>query len=332
MNFLHYRKHMFNYFEADLSPLLKEEIEQHLQQCASCRRQYDLTRMENQILQDTSNIPALDAEFNGRVMNLIANSGEHSAAIMSSGNPRRYRWRPVYSQAVVAVALLAICFYIPGMIPERQGDQALQRTVSPIQSHASVPEDVQQNPMKAKVAYAGNLKISNNLDKCESPEILQSSPEVQTAPLPTTDQQLAGSGFRANSLEPTRSVQPESSTTKSAYAGSIGLQNIPVKFILLHTNQLAENQVEYSYGTQDGSQNLLIRVLLPDHAKEAAIAYNLSTVPPAVNNLNNTVSIISESKREIELDGKSYQLVVSGNFSQEEIDHLANNISLRQEP
>jgi predicted anti-sigma-YlaC factor YlaD len=47
---------MFADFETELSPTDQNDLLQHLQTCESCRRHYDLTLRENEVLMDTSNI------------------------------------------------------------------------------------------------------------------------------------------------------------------------------------------------------------------------------------------------------------------------------------
>ncbi len=75
MNCLLCKKHMYRYYDDELSPQLKLKIDLHLEACTSCRFQYDLTQMENQVLRDTSDIPEISPDFNSRVMNAI-NPGE----------------------------------------------------------------------------------------------------------------------------------------------------------------------------------------------------------------------------------------------------------------
>jgi len=326
MNCQNYRELMIDYFEADLSSFTRDDIEQHLQQCECCRRQYDLTRMENQILQDTSDIPAIDPNFNSNVMNLIA------AEASSIKIQRRFKWLPVYSKAAVAVALLLVCFYIPGIIPERQEDNTLLRAGSQAKTNSSSSSVIPRNISKTKIADDEVVTKSTYNDKNEPKGVSQKNPEIMTTSLPPSEQKKIS---RANPTTTVRSFKAESVAPGQGPTETLSLSNVPADFRLIKTDQMSENQIEYSYETQDGTQSILVKVMLAEAAGQSAAVNDSLTQeaqPMSSVAMDNAGASENESVRDIKYDGKIYQITVSGNLSQEEIDHITNDISLSTNP
>ena len=68
-------RYLFDYCDDDLSPVLREKIDKHLQECTNCSNKVKLTVLENEVLRDNSDLPLLAGDFTNRVMHQITNSG-----------------------------------------------------------------------------------------------------------------------------------------------------------------------------------------------------------------------------------------------------------------
>ena len=47
-------RYLFDYCDDDLSPVLREKIDKHLQECSNCSNKVKLTVLENEVLRDNS--------------------------------------------------------------------------------------------------------------------------------------------------------------------------------------------------------------------------------------------------------------------------------------
>lgn len=99
MNCQQINHYLLDYSEGNVSPPLRDAIEEHLSQCEYCRNNYKLTLIENEILREKIDIPELSENFTSRVIQAIVPSHAYSF--------RRQRKKPL-AWVAACVALIAL--------------------------------------------------------------------------------------------------------------------------------------------------------------------------------------------------------------------------------
>lgn len=348
MNCQHYRNIMFDYFETELSSKERDDINQHLQACEFCRRQYELTRLENQILQDTGDIPEIDDAFNHKVMNMIKAGAVNNQEISARKKPR-YRWLPAYSKAAAAAVLLLACLSVPAILPQFQDNGVLEQAGLVEKSDPLTAGDVTGNNTKSLMKEMDgerNLAQLNDSANLEVPLVLKNDPVVNNTPSSALPQSEAD-GVRLQSIpvggktEMQTYGQVDQSETSRALKFGLRfvapsadkpiLYNTPSNFALKETKHVCENQVQYSYEDPDTQQNFMVNIapVEPDAGKAAADDQSaLKAKEPKTIEMENLASFQNQSKRIIEHNGLKYQIIITSSMEKEELDRITEAISL----
>jgi hypothetical protein len=335
---------MFDYFEGMLSSSVQDDIKLHLSDCEYCRRQFELTEWENQILKDTSDIPEISDTFNSSVINMIKAGADSSPIIVMERKPR-FRWLPAFSKASVAAILLLSCLYVPGILPHFQNTKTPQQAAL-VKNSLTPPSlnSLQDNSKKetgalnagARVETQDAMKKASANDKAVSSEQLlqnETQPDViMTTSLPDANNS-AENATQGNpapaSGETSRSLQ--SSLRYAGINNNPSLYNIPSGFFLKETNNISETQVAYSYEDASVQKSFVVNVSSADPVAKINAVDDQSVImakEPKTIELDNIAALNNESKRTIEYNGAAYQITVTGNMSQEELDRIAGEISL----
>lgn len=345
MNCQHCNKHMYSYFDLDLSAQLRQDIDRHLAQCSSCRFQYDLTRQENQVLQDCHDIPALSADFNQRVMQAISQEPMppvEKLICMSKDNPARRRWLSVFNGAVAAVVLLALCIYIPDIMSEEKKEIALKD--SPLVSQRQTLDKTSVAMTGGTGGLAGSkmtseqskehLSVQNDKDSAKTQLKLPAGQSYGRSGNPPVIayKDDAGSAYWGQQ-DVGRSIRAEAPVPAPPSVSVWSLQNIPAQYQLLNMSNTGPRQTEYSYQNQDGSQTLtikLIPVVEPQPDEISIGSVNDSSPQPQMRFLAAGSQGPSFIDRIIEVDNEKLKLVISGNMSTDELNNLASNIVINK--
>lgn len=335
MNCQHCNKYMFNYYDGDLSLKLKLEIDLHLDECPSCRFQYDLTNKENQVLRDASDIPALSPDFNQRIMDAImpekSPSLPDNIIIMENHKRFRFKWSSFSVTTAVAVLLLVLCFYVPGILP----------------GHVEQQKIAQINRASNFEPISGGGEATMKLGSKDEQKDDQAAKEIQTqskantygdienndAGLPSSiySSNDSHTNFRFDLPEAGRSARMSSSTSTLPPVSSYNLKNIPAKFKLVNQVNAMENQIDYSYQTDDGSEKITIQLNnSPNEMLEAKIEEDTAKAPsPKLPSLTAPAGANTNSvNREIKVGDQKISLVLSGNISNDELNALADQIEI----
>lgn len=90
-----------DYCDDSVSPQTYLKISKHLKECPTCQQLYQLTRLENEVLRDTSDIPPLSPDFTSRVMESIGSVRRRPGIFYN----RKFRYSGIAAAAVVVLIL-----------------------------------------------------------------------------------------------------------------------------------------------------------------------------------------------------------------------------------
>ncbi len=349
MNCQHYRYLMFDYYEGVLDSPVADEIKLHLSDCDYCRRQFELTEQENQILKDTSDIPELSDTFNSSVMAMIKAGPVSNPVIVMEKKPR-FRWLPAISKVSVAAILLLSCLYVPGILPHIGDSKSPQDAALPNNSVAPQYSIMSQNDIMEKAATkqiadvnagagVASQEVTENSSQndmaASSDQILpdQTQPEMlMIASLPDSDNPAVNAAQvnpAPTTSEASRSLLP--SMRLAGVNNNPSLYNIPDEFVLIETNKISESQVLYIYEDTAVQKRFVVNLSSAEPAAEIMTAEDQSVIKakePKTIDLDNLAVLNNESQKTVEYNGATWQISVSGNMSQEELDQITGEISL----
>ncbi|HPF19973.1 MAG TPA: zf-HC2 domain-containing protein [Syntrophomonas sp.] len=362
MNCQHYREMMFADFETELSPTDQNDLLQHLQTCESCRRHYDLTLRENEVLMDTSNIPAIDAGFNRKVLAQLQAASTNGQTLPR----RRSRHLPAYSKAVAAAVLLLACLYVPGILPRLQDDRSIEQTAmvdhsqpsqkslhnvragseptqavemglseqkpdeSVSESSSQVNRESPQYPNHDEVNGAKNADTGTVLKAKH--DTAEQTPELfmQTAAEPLAPHD--GQGVeQSKGMEASRSLISSLRSLGTPVKPSIN--NTPAGFVLVETREINEVQTEYHFTDPNREKSFVIKLSPADAAAAGSIPAQEAEMYNDKETMNADMASIAvmpnEASKIMEYNGLSYQLqITSAVFTQEELAAILTTIHL----
>lgn len=107
MNCQQINQYLIRYTENTVSPYLRFLIEEHLEQCEACRKQYQLTLLENEALCDRSDLPELADDFTDRVMQSV------TAVYPEKQTGVLWRWRRSLTWVACAALIVMIGLHWP---------------------------------------------------------------------------------------------------------------------------------------------------------------------------------------------------------------------------
>lgn len=336
-------QHMYSYFDGEISDQIKQEIDRHIAQCSSCRFQYDLTRQENLILLDSSDIPALSLDFNQRVLKAVAEGPSPLEDLLAVTKPepvRRFRL-PLYTTAAVAVVLLALCIYVPGIMHDRQ-----ERIASKSDQTVTQPKIIAKIP--AGNMTAGTLGAAGSVNelKDEHLEIMNDkSTSKITLSLPATHNKEAYGNSSSNNDLDGGTIQwagqdvgrcdRKFASLAAPTSPNWSLQNIPAQYQLLNMTKPNEHQAEYNYQTPDGNENLTVKIIaVPVQNSEVIVgAVGMSNSEPPQGLFAVSPKAAASVSREIQVGNEKIKLILSGNnLTTEELTNIASNIEINKNP
>lgn len=370
MNCQHCRDVMFDFFETDFSPAEHRDVLLHLQGCEKCRKLYELTEAENRILKDTSYIPMLDDGFNLKVMTAIkaSTANQPQAALKHRGFAGLSG--SAFAKVAVAAVLLLACLYVPGILPELQKSDMTKQAI--INEKSTAPSSVAlnnkekasadtqqaQSKMMAKEdqnAYTGNnncdttspnvnsdLRTSKSISDSGSvpasnlPAILYDGLVSESQPSHVNEDAISSKIMSTGATSPneaSRSMTYGVRTVKVKNADILSLKNIPSRFVLTATQNVSDNQMEFSFEDAAARQSFSVNVApVADtnlmKASDTEEAANTEAAAGAADQADSDDTYPQEYSRIIEYSGNAYQIVVSGNMNHEDLDRITNTIGL----
>lgn len=358
MNCQEIEKYCLDYCDNNLSSELRRPFEEHLEQCKHCRNLLYLTGMENEVLADPVDIPALAPDFNARLLDRIQAHGPlyPNEKVKSGGQFHEYLFNRPYvkrSWALLVAALLLVLLIPPILNQDsnnnRQlaGNNTLQTQILPQQSNlmekASLDkahdEYLKQETIQPQsdstggdsTPVYGDGEVRYKSSKQEIPE--QEIPLAVHEP----DELIPGNGSSrevGNSNLSSRSITNHQEELKP-YP-----ENLPVGYELVQNN-VSNGQYIYQYreNTTNTELNIIITPLdqqisagsmgaADSAAVKTSAAESCPILDPNTEDPVSPAAVLNSSNKHIGSADVAYNLMVSGNLPQEKIDFIASSITL----
>lgn len=353
MNCREIENHIYSYLEAELSPELCPELEEHLQVCVKCQDLLELTRMENAVLKDALAVDCPDEEFTRRVMDRIA---ERNKAISTATHKPVKKARPKaywYVASAAAVILLFTAF-APGVYNELFGlnsqmkiairgtaenqnmvDKALEiAREDKIMAQMKEPLGDLSNHQPAET-YSGKIDAGSGVadkasDKLEvsgdNPVDANAKVKIAMAEPPTNDVLYRTNGTRS---DPSLSFLPESPNRYRSYAINVTgpiddntsmAVNLPQNFVMEKSIN-SESAVIYLYSDTKSNQAVEITIL-PYNTAAADFAQSDSPAEATTDPLPQQLEVIAK------YDNNQYLIKLKSSLSNEELLKLAKEMRL----
>ncbi len=340
MNCQDINQNLYDYCDGLLSPDLQSTITEHLNECESCRKNYQLTLIENEALSDAGDIPLLSEAFTARVMSSLATvdgfSSKPQPLVMSKNSSPNFKRISWYSSLAIIAAVIALCLYIPNLKDTGNkvniADNSFQQQPVEIQSklgngnvnetQAKKEDPIKLSQVNPTLNAAGSVaqsKLPPSTLESESTSVPVNKAKT-IAPSVLSEPVSPEAMKRSTNLEVGRSSRIENQLSDAPILSFIP-QNVPTRFKLTKSDNTANNEAIYNYVSQDGKENFQLKVA-PYHEKMMAImtTSNIATQdgPPSLT-------------RDIKVGDQIITLTISGNIPTEELTQLANTIQIKKE-
>ncbi len=326
---------IYDYCDDSVSPQAYLKISKHLKECDSCQHVYQWTRLENEVLRDTSDIPDLPADFTPRIMAAIGQLNPGVAPIRS-----RKLW---YSGLLAAAAVIALCLYASQFFNSPkyanvadnsgiQGDAAVAPYAVALKDAGTAENQVAYNdsaPVTLLDANPSPLATDNTItptvsDSSTSPEVLglRATPSVvSTTPAEEPDRVsiLTDNGpvVTGKTLAAPNPTDVNGTALESVEPVQAPV-NVPSNLQLRQVDISASTKTIYEYSSSDDQTRIQITV-------EPFIE------PTAENQALNDArdSGLNALARWILIGDQMKTVTYSGNISMDELNDLANTVQFQ---
>ncbi len=329
-----------DYCDDSVSPQTYLKISKHLKECPACQQLYQLTRLENEVLRDISDVPALSDDFTARVMESIGSVRR---------KPGIFYNRKFWYSGMAAAAVLVLILFVPQLLKNpaavNVADNSGYGNDSVAPSVVSTPANGGTAEVLADKQGSQDMAASPRPgDEAETPStsILFDSP-AETPSLPSvlgTKQDSAADTIPEDDGPNQKSIASQSETVErfmlrtpdtvtsaptATRNGSATVVediepvltpvNVPPNLQLLQVDISTSNRTVFDYASQDGLAKVQITV---DPYIEPEV--QLQILEKADTEGINALS------RWVKLNGDMVTITYSGNIPVEELTNLANTV------
>lgn len=310
---------IYDYCEDTLSPDLHLEFTQHLKDCVSCRNNYRLTLIENEVLCNTNDIPSLSDSFTSVVISSLSSINNQSSKpqpIMNRNKGSASSRALWYSCLAVSAAIIALCIYISQWYNlNSKINVANNNSVRLQESHAiALINPISSNKINTQTNSEPTVQI-----KSEVPiEADSSKTDLITddfiSRLSISSSHLSSNGKISTSLPNGQAKNPKPGINILA----ISPLNIPNSFKLVKTTKAGDKKNIYDYISLDGKKNFQLVVV------------NSNKHTFVINSLNHTLQLKNSTViRIVQMQDIKITATFSGNLSTEELTNIANGIQFK---
>lgn len=356
-------KYLFDYCDDDLSPVLREKIDKHLQECSNCRNQVKLTVLENEVLRDNSDLPILAGDFANRVMQQItiseqaASMGHKWTARPGAMKASRFAMAAAAVGLVVLVAVLA-----PHIIPLQDNTQVADAPSIVSDQRQIAITDLGESETEMQVetkelAQKRSIQITEPLAErnatADSYQVADTSPLTVETARQFADQDGVGQVAMVDESYNTDTRDVIGSLPAAMYSQSSQLQSssrqgginippeqankvtslptrpqVPDSFTLINTvNSYSTDGSVIIYHYRDKNRRS-INIAIKSALDPEPIMISQASTEAA---LRSVPEVDSEATQQvnysIDIDGKTYQVTLGGTLTPEELSELMNEIS-----
>lgn len=341
-------KHIYEYCDDSVSPQMYLKVKKHLRDCPSCQQLYKLTRLENEVLRDTTDIPALSPDFTSRVMGSVGSVRRGTGLLYN---------RKFWYSGLAAVAVVVLFLFMPQLLKNPtyvniadKGNAAPDSVTPLVVSTPGNGATVEQLTVAEQITGNQKSAVQQEMaaaprsgDESEAPSTPVYGTPADTSSPPSvlgTKQYFDADTIPENSVPSQKSTafQPEQdeilmlraldTPISAPMATRNGAEtvvediepvltpvNVPPSLQLLQVDISTSSRTVYDYASQDGLSRVQIAV---DPYIEPEV--QLQTLDKASTEGINLLS------RWVKLNGKMVTVTYSGNVSVEELTNLANTV------
>lgn len=354
MNCQLFNRYVFDYCDDNLSPALKEQMDKHQQECSHCHNQVKLTKLENQVLRDTSDLPTLSNNFTSRVMQQIMDS-EQVAGIISrpARKPFNNKVRNIFISAAAVGLVFMLAVIVPKMLAPQQWSQVADAPPAGVQNQSfqdstsqemrSASRMLKEEEIDGNQGIAGNTSPINTTPEANVNSIDEAAPSdlpMAAASASDLSEQVTAETdslpevmyWKTHDVQsPSRQGINPTSDSKAVTEGVVPKpQQVPGDFTLTNiVNSDSDEEgsiVEYHY--IDKNNRLLIIALNNLENQEqntAMMSASISSEP--LDTSEDMAKKQVEVSYNIDVAGQTYQVILNGTLSAEELGKLAEIIS-----
>ncbi|MBO8158488.1 zf-HC2 domain-containing protein [Thermosyntropha sp.] len=322
MNCKKIKKYWLDYAEDNLPPELKKEIDAHIKNCDICQKNLVLTRLENSILKDTSNIPEIRPDFTENLLKMVDSfEPEKNSESSSFKNSKA----PIYALTAVITCIIFILL-IPGV-------NSYIKTLF-INEKVQI-SDIKNNPSssqtkKEKLVSLNQVKLEQTADLKKEFRSTPAEPKDQITMTSSCidDKVQNGTTYSQPDDEKIPETRIKNSKTPNNKPPLWNLTGLPEEYILKKAEQTANNEAVYIYfDTQ--TQNLITikLVLIPDEVKSSS-----RSLPTSSISSENVATFGNENNNYITkikvFNNEKYNLTIEGTVNSQELKSIAENIKI----
>jgi|GEM_PF-2522162 len=365
MNCQQIDRYIYDYCDGTLSPRLKAILDEHLSTCELCRKKVELTYIENEVLKDDFNIPALSPDFTSKVMSTINTKysgipgySPRSLTLMNRIKFGLKKFNPlIASTAVASVLIIMLLLYdISGQLIAHNQNSADSSLL-----HSETPTEGIDNGDNLKEFSEDKAELTGSTKKYDSDnsqiEVAGNdtvSYNIQSDSNTPEDEQVligAGSGA-ANASNPERiafsgkqqKITPEPKAENLALF-SLHPENIPSSYELKTISSLTENSISFIYQKNNGESLQIAIVPYQENLYTSAARGSTNMAALTADDLNSTsqkspagaTSLTSAANGKCysiswKINGQKqkYLVTITANMSPEDLAQLAAQIEFKE--
>lgn len=333
MNCQQATKYIWDYCDNILSPSLGLRLEKHCEDCEECRRNLRLTRLENEVLSDSSALPPLSSGFTARVMsNLPAIDRKYDKNHKKMGLIwlRRGHLRTA-STAILATLLLLV------VVPLLANKSLVPwDSVQPVPNNNSQLAGIAKNEAPQDQVIQ-SLTTENTVEKLS---MTDNDTSISEAPSPEVEQ---------NGEQPSPPVRVSTATETSRGKGPFPYTvHLPAVYKLVNSSVASSNAVVYRYAQSDSENVFQVTVTCLETVEEMPLTNDSTPAQfstgangsetaksqPTLKSVSRDTALPTPSNSVVSWivhpDDKFYRITLDGNLSPQELALLAGSIEFRK--
>ena len=339
-------KHIYEYCDDSVSPQMYLRVKKHLKDCPSCQQLYKLTRLENEVLRDTTDIPALSPDFTSRVMGSVGSVRRGTGLLYN---------RKFWYSGLAAVAVVVLFLFMPQLLKNptyvniADKGNAAPDSVTPLvvstpgngatveqltvaeqitgNQKSAVQQEMAADPRSGDKSDAPSTPVYGApADTSSPPSVLGTKLDFDADTIPEDSvanqtlmfyepEQTMPLRARETPIAAPSVTQDDSEGVVEDIEPVLTPVNVPPSLQLLQVDISTSSRTVYDYASQDGLSRVQIAV---DPYIEPEV--QLQTLDKASTESINLLS------RWVKLNGKMVTVTYSGNVSVEELTNLANTV------
>ncbi len=345
MNCQQIDKYIFGFCEHILPPELESRIQEHLEKCPICRNKVEFTLLENEVLQDNTDLPVLDASFTSNLLNHIKSESNTQHISQKGGLIKRFRIPQAFYIPAMAIVILLCALLIPALSDLQSDIKIADKTNNsdtgkPGTHYDSILVDTESSTremQKDALLDAGDSPQQGQTTFVAGTEENNTTTPTDKEASSTTANKVLKSPVNEESIdhrEINKPPEPMSANT-STYVYPVEL---PADFQLLQIISGIDNELNYVFLDTSSEEKLLINISpLQTEALSVAStdktlekdAFNYQSMGEAEDSANNPVFTRDPSPeaQSSSLEGRGPALSSTGNYGNTEDQVSALEIS-----